>query len=57
MKEEIRIALANYMKSEGCDCCRDHALHEKYEGILGRLLDVPEYEDGSGYDFSKSSTD
>ena len=56
MKEKIRIALANYMKSEGCGCCQGDN-HEKNEEVLGKLLDVPGYDDGSGYDFSQFATD
>lgn len=51
--QEIRTAVANYMKSEGCSCCRDYKGHKEHEAKLAKLLRVPAYEDGSGYDFGK----
>lgn len=51
--EMIRQAVADYMHSEGCDCCRDAEAHTKHEARLGELLGVPKYPDGYGYDFSK----
>ncbi len=56
-KEKIRIALGNYIKSEGCSCCQNVALHEKAQEELAKLLDVPKYKDDSGYDFYKFATD
>lgn len=50
-KPELREAIANYMYSEGCSCCRDDEAHELAASKLAALLDVPQYEDGSGYDF------
>lgn len=50
---EIRKAIANYMRSEGCGCCRDTAAHEKHEETIAKLLNVPMYKDGSGYDFKE----
>jgi hypothetical protein len=52
-KEEVRQALADYMKSEGCGCCSNYEKHSIDADRLGRLLDVPLYDDGSGYDFSQ----
>lgn len=54
--EAVRQALADYMKSEGCSCCRDDYEHKKAEEILAKLLNVPTYPDKSGYDFSKFRT-
>ena len=51
--EEIRQAVADYMQSEGCSCCRDDDAHREHTKVLAKLLDVPMYEDESGYDFSK----
>lgn len=48
----IREAIADYMKSEGCSCCRDYEAHEKHTNRLGELLNIPKYDDDSGYDFS-----
>lgn len=52
----IRQAVADYMQSEGCSCCEgsDHAEHE---ARLAKLLRVPRYKDGSGYDFPKFRTE
>lgn len=33
--EEIRKALADYMQSEGCDCCRNAGKHENYWNYFG----------------------
>lgn len=53
---EIRAAVADYMQSEGCSCCRDNQGHEENAKKLAKLLKVPKYKDGSGYDFSKFRT-
>jgi hypothetical protein len=53
LKSKLRQAVADYMSSEGCSCCRnieDHRLHEK---TLAEMLDVEPYSDGSGYNFNK----
>jgi hypothetical protein len=39
------------MKSEGCSCCQDIEAHKKHKEALAKILNVPEYDDGSGYDF------
>jgi hypothetical protein len=54
--KKMREAVANYMASEGCDCCRDGEAHKLHEAALAKLLKVPEYADGSGYDFGKFET-
>lgn len=51
--KEIRQAVADYMYSEGCSCCRDYDAHEINAARLGKLLKVPMYDDKSGYEFSK----
>lgn len=51
----LRQAVADYMFSEGCSCCRDSD-HDNHANRLGALLKVPRYSDGSGYDFSKFRT-
>lgn len=55
LRKEMRRALADYMWSEGCSCCQgsDHAAHAE---ALAKLLNVPKYPDGSGYDFSRYRT-
>lgn len=49
--KEIREAVAEYMFSEGCSCCRgsNHGVNKRR---LAKLLGVSKYSDGSGYDFS-----
>ena len=49
--KKVREAVANYMQSEGCDCCRDMDAHKKHKKTLAEFLGVPTYDDGSGYDF------
>ena len=53
---EIRQAVADYMESEGCSCCCDTEAHEAAAERLAKMLDVPMYEDGWGYDFGRFST-
>lgn len=49
----IRRALADYMSSEGCSCCASIDSHQEHKATLAKLLNVPKYSDGSGYNFSK----
>lgn len=51
-KPHIRNLVADYMRTEGCSCCRDIEGHKKNTARLGKALDVPKYSDGSGYEFS-----
>jgi len=51
--KQIRQALADYIYSEGCSCCRDEDAHRTSGELLAKLLNVPKYSDGSGYDFYK----
>jgi hypothetical protein len=53
LQDEVRAAVADYMRSEGCSCCQDIEAHREHKKKLAELLDVPAYADGSGYDFSK----
>ncbi len=53
----IRQAVADYMQSEGCSCCRNIDAHEKHTAVLAGLLGVPMYDDASGYDFNQFSSD
>jgi len=50
--EIIRKAIANYMGSEGCSCCRSNN-HEDNKKVIAELLEVPMFDDESGYDFYK----
>lgn len=53
---EIRRAVADYMRSEGCGCCSDRDAHDQHKERLGKMLKVPRYSDGSGFDFAKFRT-
>lgn len=55
-RKKIRTAVADYMGSEGCSCCRDVDGHEVHKAALAKLLNVPKYSDGSGYNFEKFRT-
>lgn len=55
--KNIRQAVADYMGSEGCTCCRDIEAHERHAAALAKLLRVPKYADGSGYDFRRFRSD
>lgn len=55
--ETIRRVLADYMRSEGCSCCERTDDHKEAARLLAGLLDVPMYEDGSGYDFYRFASD
>lgn len=52
----VREAVANYMCSEGCSCCENMEDHEKHTKVLAELLNVPMYDDESGYDFYQFAT-
>ncbi len=49
----IRQAIADYVASEGCDCCQNKDAHKAAAAKIAKLLRVPKYKDGSGFDFSK----
>lgn len=49
----IRTAVADYMATEGCSCCRDQTGYDHQKETLGKLLKVKPYADGSGRDFSR----
>lgn len=55
-KDIIRYAVADYMRSEGCSCCRDIDAHAEHTKRLAELLDVPMYDDESGYNFHQFSS-
>lgn len=48
-KEKIRTAVANYISSEGCSCCRDIEAHKKNTKILAELLEVPLHGEAGDY--------
>lgn len=51
--KEIRQAVADYMWSTGCGCCADDEGMADAKKRLAKLLRVPNYKVGPGYDFSK----
>ncbi len=53
--EDIRRALADYMRAEGCSCCRKVEKQNEARARLAKLLHVPLYDDRSGYDFNQFS--
>jgi len=57
LKSKIRQAVADYMRSEGCSCCQNIEDHKESERILAGLLDVPMYDDASGYNFNQFCSD
>ena len=55
-RKNLRTAIADYMRSEGCSCCRDTEAHKQHTETLAKILGVPKYKDGSGYNFSQYAT-
>lgn len=55
-KDALRQAVADYMRSEGCSCCQGDD-HKAHTARLAILLDVPMYEDGSGFNFNQFATE
>ena len=56
LRKELREAVADYMSSEGCGCCEDSERQDMAKARLAKLLKVPAYKDGSGYNFNKFAT-
>lgn len=54
-RAEVRKAVAQYIKSEGCSCCEGPD-HDEHKNALGKLLGVKKYKGGSGYDFYSVKT-
>lgn len=54
--KHIRNIIADYMTTEGCSCCRDMDGHERNKKRLAKVLDIPMYDDKSGYDFYQFAT-
>ncbi len=48
----IRLLIANYMESEGCDCCQKEN-HDADKDALAKLLGVPVSREGSRDYFAK----
>lgn len=49
---DVRQAVADYMYSEGCSCCRS-SNHDENGERLAKMLKVKKYADKSGYDWFK----
>jgi len=43
LRDQLRVAVADYMYSEGCSCCQNEELHREDTKLLGELLDVPKF--------------
>lgn len=56
-RKEILRAVADYMQSEGCSCCRSDDRHEEAKNRLAKLLGVPMHKDKSGFDFYRFCTE
>lgn len=54
--QKLRQAIADYKQTEGCSCCQDVDGHKEAEAQIASLLEVPMYDDLSGYDFNKFAT-
>lgn len=57
LKAQIRQAIADYMRSEGCSCCQDTEAHREHSKRIAELLDVAPYSDNSGFDFTPYRTE
>lgn len=55
LRKELRRAVADYMRSEGCSCC-EGLDHDDHKERIAKLLNVRKYPDGSGYDFGPYET-
>lgn len=51
-KKKMRGAISDYMRSEGCSCCRGND-HDEHAERIAKMLNVKKYSDGSGYNFTK----
>lgn len=56
LRADLRQAIADYMASEGCSCCQGGS-HDDDEAKLAKLLNVPRYDDDSGFDFYRYKTE
>lgn len=56
-KKEIRFWVASLVRASGCSCCRDDDKWNESLKSLAKLLNVPKYNDGSGFNFHKFTKD
>jgi hypothetical protein len=52
----VRRAVADLIRNRGCGCCADDTKWDAVVARLGKMLDVPMYDDKSGYDFGPFQT-
>ena len=57
IKSDLRQAVADYMRSEGCSCCQDIEGHRQHTKRIAELLGVAPYSDNSGFDFTPYRTE
>lgn len=50
---KIRKLVAQLYCASGCSCCRNDEKWKEAGDELAKLLGIPPYDDGSGYDFYK----
>ena len=55
-EKEIRRAVGDLVRSAGCSCCRNDEGWEDALERLGKLLNIPKFDDGSGYNFWQVAT-
>lgn len=54
-RARLRTAVADYIHSEGCSCCRGND-HDEHKAVIAGLLGVAPYSDNSGFDFAPYRT-
>jgi hypothetical protein len=52
-RQELRRLVSDLVRSAGCSCCRDDHGWEEAQEKIAKILKVPKFDDGSGYDFYK----
>jgi hypothetical protein len=55
-KKELRRMVADLLAASGCGCCSDREGWERAQAELAKVLRVPKWLDGSGFNFSKFRT-
>jgi hypothetical protein len=53
LRLDCRRGLADYIYTEGCSCCQNVSGHKAAAEQLALILNVPAYDDRSGYNFTK----
>lgn len=55
--ETLKLAFRDYVRTEGCDCCRDYEGHKEASDIVGKLLEFNKYPDSDDYNFYMRNED